>query len=554
MRSASSRDRREHGQIIVLFAFGLVALLAMGALLFTGAQTLVARRQLQNAGDAAALAGANAAYNAGGCSTSSTGPTVTAVKNSISQNLPGFDLSNLRVSCPTKTDPIDGSDLYRNYAVQVDLSGAGPGYFGAAAIGVSTSSVAVNGATGHGEFSVALLDPANPNWKHSGGGTGCASFTYNGGATAYFEGSIMIDSACLLSDSSNGAMKIVNNAATLVMKNDSPIRIVGEYASGTDLHVRDSSGNLLPPIQQHGKPPVLPDPLAPLRKPCGPGEGSGCTNTGNPLPSYSLGTVCSGSPCVLNPGIYTPQGNNKSLCAGTGNGCQAPVLLLRPGLYYLYGTGITNQSSGSIYAIPNANANCGYPVQKCTDAWAKAFFGQSDTTLLGNGLTVGQQWASDCSLATSVCGVLLYNAPGSSGKWSTNGSDAINIGAQGVVRLRGYNPVADTTVNGGTTGVFARNGYANLVMWQARQPAPGPNMAQTGLNLGGGGTFVISGTVYAPGAAVKDSGNPGGCGGCDSDETVQYICWDLTLAGNTTYYFAYRKQYFAQPLGYGLVQ
>jgi len=47
------------GQILVLFTLALVALLAMLGLLFDGGNALALRRQLQNAGDAGALAAAN---------------------------------------------------------------------------------------------------------------------------------------------------------------------------------------------------------------------------------------------------------------------------------------------------------------------------------------------------------------------------------------------------------------------------------------------------------------------------------------------------------------
>jgi hypothetical protein len=532
----------EHGQIIVLFALMLVALLAMGGLLFTGAQTLVTRRSLQNAGDAAALAGANVLFNNHGCSTSATGPIVTAINDSVSQNLPGFNLANVHVSCPSKIDPVTGDELYKNYAVQVDLTGSAPGFFGAAGIAVSTTSVAVNGATGANGYSVALLDPYPwQQWKKSGGSVpGCPSFLFNGGATAYFEGDIIVDSACSLSDSTNGAMKIQNSAATMVMMNNRPINVVGDWSSGTDSHITDSFGNLLPP-QKVAK--GLSDPLVTVQKPCASGVTTDCANTANPLPAVTFNTYCKQDPCILSPGTYSTTGS-KTLCAGSG--CPVTTLLLRPGVYYLQGTGFsTSSSSGRIYAIPGASATCGGHL--CTDSWAKTYYAQSDTI-------VGPQWASDCSLATSTCGVLIYNAPASTGKWSSNSSDGISIGAQGVVRLRGYNPAADTTVNGGAYGVFYKANYSNLVMWQAGQPAPSATVTQPAVNLGGGGTFVISGTVYAPGALVWDHGAPGGCGGCDSDETVQYICWDLTLSGNTNYHFAYRSQYFARPIGYGLVQ
>jgi uncharacterized membrane protein len=64
-------DNRARGQILPLFALSLVAILAMAALLFDGANTLVNRRQLQNAGDAAALAGANVIQTIGSVRTCS---------------------------------------------------------------------------------------------------------------------------------------------------------------------------------------------------------------------------------------------------------------------------------------------------------------------------------------------------------------------------------------------------------------------------------------------------------------------------------------------------
>src|SRR5207237_9499002 len=53
------RHDREQGQILVVFALSLVGLMAIGALLYSGAHTLVLRRQLQDGGDAAALAAVN---------------------------------------------------------------------------------------------------------------------------------------------------------------------------------------------------------------------------------------------------------------------------------------------------------------------------------------------------------------------------------------------------------------------------------------------------------------------------------------------------------------
>ena len=55
---SSTIDRRERGQVLVLFAGGLVGILAIAALVFDVGQNLLERREQQNASDAAALAGA----------------------------------------------------------------------------------------------------------------------------------------------------------------------------------------------------------------------------------------------------------------------------------------------------------------------------------------------------------------------------------------------------------------------------------------------------------------------------------------------------------------
>jgi Flp pilus assembly protein TadG len=59
MRRTASRSRADQGQIIVIFALGLVAMIAMVGLVLDGGSTYAQRRGQQNAADLAALAGAN---------------------------------------------------------------------------------------------------------------------------------------------------------------------------------------------------------------------------------------------------------------------------------------------------------------------------------------------------------------------------------------------------------------------------------------------------------------------------------------------------------------
>src|SRR3954453_12886705 len=104
------RDReRQGGQMIILFALSMVVILAMGGLLFTGAQALVLRRQLQNAGDAGALAAANLLIYQKGCSAAGNGGApraalITAATTAVQANIPGYAAGNVTVTCPTGYD------------------------------------------------------------------------------------------------------------------------------------------------------------------------------------------------------------------------------------------------------------------------------------------------------------------------------------------------------------------------------------------------------------------------------------------------------------------
>src|SRR4029079_3601345 len=116
----------------------------------------------------------------------------------------------------------------------------------------------MNGQVAGGDFSVALLNPSNTSWQVSP--RGCPSFLINGGVTATFEGSIIVDSKCTLADSTNGDMKAANSAFTMNMVNSSAIKLAGEYAAGP-------APNTTPIPTQHYR-PLQPDQLSELKEPC----------------------------------------------------------------------------------------------------------------------------------------------------------------------------------------------------------------------------------------------------------------------------------------------
>jgi hypothetical protein len=393
---------------------------------------------------------------------------------------------------------------------------------------------------------VALLDPSHVTWPSTR--RGCASFTVNGGIRASFEGSIMVNSTCLLSQSANGAFKAANASFQMIMLLGATIRVAGEASAGT-------AARVTPPPIEHAHPPVG-DPFSLIPPPCNATDGStGCIVPPGGLPTVNMKSngqgVCKNQePCVLSPGTYT------SFTTGGGNNYPNTVLL-RPGVYYLRGGGLTLTSGSRVFAVPNASATtCGDAKNHTCDT---AFLQGRYTCPAGDNTDqctqdLGARWESDCpaptaATPTSTCGVLIYNAPNpSTGSWTTN-ADSINVGAQGSLELRAYNHNLDSA-NGS-----AFRTYDNFVIWQQRDPVPtGSGKTQPTISLGGGACVTLSGTVYASGGKVDFGGGSCGSGGGDATLKLQFVAWDLTLSGNNNFYFAYQRDFFVKPEGYGLVQ
>jgi hypothetical protein len=474
---------RERGQILPLFILALVVILAMTALLFDGANALATRRQMQNAGDAAALAAANVLQASGTIRTCSAawGPPpglprqdiVNAVLASLSRNLPGFPADGVTITCP---------DGWNNFAVRVDLARTGATYFSGAVTGgglsVATTSTAINGIQLGSVFSVVQLNPWNASWHQSR--RGCPSFLLSGGPTLEFDGSIQVNSACPASD--GGAMGTNGGAATVTLNNNAMVRLVGGFNPGP---------LVITPPPLTGQNP-FPDPLGAL----------------DPVPVASL-PVRSAARLILNnqtqflePGVYRGGIELRNTSRA----------FLRPGIYVLDGGGLSVGSQAAFCAV-SATAT---PTDCST-------------------------FAADCP--DTSCGVLVFNR-GSTGSGS-GAMGSISVGAGATLKLRAY----DERAMGD-----AYPDYRNLLIWQDRTPLPTSSWAQPQINLNGGGSVDISGTLYAPSAHIEMGGSSGGSGGSAVDLTLQFISWDLTLRGNSAFRFRFSEDDFARPLEYGLVQ
>lgn len=498
----------ESGQVLIIFAFAFIGIVMMLALLFDGARALVLRRQMQDASDAAVLAGANVIQGLSpkGCS-DTLGPPVglpkaaiiAAAKASVAANLPSYPQAEVIVTC------VDG---YDNMAVKVELQDDSATFFGqifgGGPLTVATDSSAVNGNTSINNYSVVMLNPSYLSWPQ--GQRGCPSFLLSGGPTVRFDSAIYIDSRCVVAN--GGAMSTNGNAASLTMGNGALIRIVGEYKP------QALTISPLPAEHQIRKE----DPLAWLVAP------PVSTLKVQSNSKLTIGQGNSSSTVVLEPGVYHGgiQMRNQS------------IAYLHPGIYVMDGGGFHVGAGQKVYAVPAAN--CTGPLNCVTDA----------------------NWATTC-LSTN-CGILLYNT-GPLGN-GAQAMDQVVIGAQATFKVRSYNAAFDTTRLAPNTCCYSNDTYKNLLIWQSSTPVltgvqtpdPSSSAVQPIMALTGGGNVFMAGTVYAPSAKITMGGNSGGSSGDTVDLTLQFISWDLELYGNSNFYFRYSADLFARLLDYGLIE
>jgi hypothetical protein len=376
--------RDERGQVLVFVALAFVVLLAFLALLFDGASAVVNRREMQDAGDAAALAAANVLQvgTPRGCSATagSTVPRaslVTAARASLAANLPDFDANTAVITCPAG---------YQNQAVAVGLSATGTrffgGIFGGGDLQIQTHSAAVNGQLATSNYSVVELDPSHLSWPT--GQRGCPSVLLSGGPTVVLDGSMQINSACAAG--SGGGLATNGNAASLTMTNGAKIKIVGGYAP---------SALTISPAPVTGV-AAIKDPLAGL--PAVPVASLTVRST------YRL--VLNNTTAVLHPGVYKGGIQLK-------NSSQA---LLEPGIYVMQGGPCNAALTGSCGGLDVGSQASVFSVNA----------GVTSTTTA--------TWATKCTVGN--CGVLLYNAAGS----AAMGQLSVTAGA--TMYLRAYNPDA----------------------------------------------------------------------------------------------------------------
>lgn len=392
----------------MLVLFTLVVLLGvimMMALLFDGAMALASRRSMQDAVDAAALAGANALTSTG-CVYGVTPPLAirAAVSDSLIRN--GWNGGAPVVTCPAG---------WQSAAVTVTLSSPGT-RFVLVGMPITVDSTAINGGMFAVAMSVVTLNPGNPPK------TGCSSFQFNGGVTLTFEGGVHVNSADTIATCGTGDAAAVQkgSSGTIVFQADQPMQITGGQVGIKAIPT---------PLTGMG---VLEDPFGTLAEPSVAMFGLGAAKA---VPGFSSVTVdkTKYNVLVLAPGSYTSGGvitlANSSY-----------YLALRPGVFIFDSVTLAN-SGGTVCTIPDKNPATG-------SAWSNADIPKFCASKAA--------WQAKCVVGPS-CGVLLMfsNPPA-----KCSGASSIVVSASGTIFLNPY-------FSGAAVG-DARSKYDGFLVWTAR--------------------------------------------------------------------------------------
>jgi hypothetical protein len=394
--SSTTNDRApERGQVLVLFAGGLIALLIIAALAFDVGMMLVERRDEQNAADAAALAGARYVLT-------DTAKATDAARRIAMVN--GFDDADPNEVVNVYIPAIHGKYAGLPGFIEVQIQGTRPSVFGGivgrATWPVGAFAVATNGQNLVFPFSMLALHP-----------TACKAIQVSGSGVIEAYANIQSNSSGTDCAGDPVGFSRTGGSTINVFADDATCRSVGEIqdqGSGSMTCASAEGSFALPdPLRNLPGPdkPPLADPMVYAGTGTAPTFPKNCPGSLTDPPSETSPVMCripaSGGPSpvpwILKPGLY-PGGLEVS---------SGRIVYLMPGIYWIGGGGLTVKGGASIMTIETAaDAN------------------------------------PDVSLATWGGGVLIYNsslpgAPG--GPIDLNGSGA-------TMKLQAYDvPATDPT-------------------------------------------------------------------------------------------------------------
>jgi len=349
-----NRRHRSSGQVLVIFAGGLVTLLVIAALVIDLGFTMAIRRSEQNAADAAAIAAARFIRTGAGGTAEPTKMRQAAcfyaeqngffpgAAGNVDACIPANDPNGTVLTVNYPPSAGGGSFVGTDGYVEVGLTRVHrsflAGMVGLANLRVSTSAVAAFTVGQSNSSSLISLDPGN---SCSAGKThGNGDINIHPAVAGTDGGYVHVNSTCATgapngacSTSGVGGLDIVGNGTITAPKT---------YVAGTCKKSGDLNSVLTEGAVQIG------DPLAEL-----------------PMPPF--GTPNPGAECGVGSGVFTtPTGAGANGCSFNGSGTvnlqpgvyyggwkitARPTLVLAPGIYVMAGGGVSLQAGGSITSV-----------------------------------------------------------------------------------------------------------------------------------------------------------------------------------------------------------
>jgi hypothetical protein len=350
-----ARKQRERGQVLVLFAGGIVVLLTIAALAFDVGMMLLERRDEQNAADAAALAGARYVFEpdcvapAWTCTEARAKALAVALENGYDDADPN---ESVDINIPAEQGRYDGLPNFIEVQITAERPSIFGGVIGRAEWPISVFAVATNDQEVVFPFSMLALD-----W------TACKAIQVSGGGLVEAYGNIQANSDG--SDCPEGADNIAfsrtGDSTIDVIADDATCRAAGEIqdqGAGEMTCTTAPNSWALPDPLQGLDAPVMPDLADPMLY-VGPGafaDNPGddnyprdCPGDTDRPPSETSPVTCKlaqtgqwdGKSWVLYPGLY-PGG--LEISADT-------TAYLMPGIYWIGGGGIRVANGGTIFSI-----------------------------------------------------------------------------------------------------------------------------------------------------------------------------------------------------------
>jgi hypothetical protein len=477
-----------------MFAGGLVAFLAIAALVFDVGMNLLDRRTEQNVSDAAALAGARYVHGAtyvyhGGCAAApSSMPVVIKACEGASESgfADGVNGKTVRVDFPPiAPSPFSGLPGY----VEVTIGSTRPSFFAGVLGAMNQRTGAMGVATNESDialpYSLLALDPH-----------GCGTNKINGapGTIVSTNGTIHIDSDC-----PSDAVLLSGNGVLTAPQCD----VVGEIqtSGGAQNRCTSAPDGVL----------VSGDPLRNLPAPPKPGLPSAVKAidaTGNLCAVPNTGT-CGQIPDGCPGGASPATEASPKLCAFSSNGQKNKSFRIYPGLY----PGGLETTRATVYMEPGIY-------------WIGGGGVSVKSTGGADGLLISKA-TGDNTGTTPTGGVLIYDSslPG-----SAFAQVNLNGGAGATMSL--------TPIQSGT--------YKGMVMFIDRAVPAGT----TTVDLNGGGSVLnVVGTIYTATGNVSFNGSASDVLG------TQVICYNFVVNGSgASFTMNYNPDDLFHVRGVGLVE